>query len=165
MIPMTPESEAFLNALVPADGKVSTDHTDAVYDLLVPIHGVLAETEAHLQAIDALRLAADRAEDNPQVYGWFERFKQTIDAARRLNADAKRSVEAISDVCFQLDTYAREMRAQVAVGVPAKQNRYVVNLTPDEYEELLASRDRAHKDLADALTKLNEIEDKGKEKA
>lgn len=164
MIPMSPESEAFLNALVPAEGKVSTDHTDAVYDLLVPIHGVLAETEAHLQAIDALRIAADRAEDNPQVYGWFERFKQTIDAARRLNADAKRSVEAISDVCFQLDTYAREMREQIARGVPQKQHKYVVNISAEEYEELVAARDRAHKELADALTKLNDLEDRAKEK-
>lgn len=134
---------------------MSTDHTNAVYDLLVPIHSVLGETEKHLQSIDALRIAADRAEENPQVYGWFERFKQTIDAARRLNADAKRSVEAISDVCFQLDTYANEMRSQLARTVePPRQ--HVVNLNADEWKSAQATIVELNDRLADALTKIEQ---------
>jgi hypothetical protein len=161
MIQMTPESQAFLDAMVPAEGSVSTDHTDAVYDLLRPIHDVLAATEAHWQAIDALRLAADRVEENPQVYGWFERFKQTIDAARRINAEAKRAVEAISDVCFQLDTYAREMRAQLAVTVdPPRQ--HVVNLNADHYKAMQATIEEQDRQLRAALTELNALKDKPK---
>lgn len=156
MIPMTKESEAFLNALVPAEGSVSTDHTDAVYDLLVPLHEVLAKTEAHLQTIDALRIAADRAEDNPQVYGWFERFKQTIDAARRLNADAKKAVEAISDVCFQLDTYAVEMRETLARTV-APPKPLVVNLSPAEWQGTQDRLAEQEKQLIAALTELNSL--------
>lgn len=159
MIPMTPESAAFLNALVPAEGSVSTDHTDAVYDLLVPIHKVLADTEAHFQAIDALRIAADRVEENPQVYGWFERLKQSIDAGRRLNADAKRSVEAISDLCFQLDTYAREMREQLARTVePPRQ--HVVNLNAEEWKAAQETIKEQNRQLEIALTELNALKEK-----
>ena len=156
MIPITPASEALLNALVPAEGSVSTDHTDAIYDLLQPIHDVLAATDAHWQAVDVLRLAADRVEENPQVYGWFERIKQTVDAARRINADAKRSVEAISDVCFQLDTYAREMREQLARTVSPPKDR-VRNLSVAEYDALIASRDEANARLGEALTEVETL--------
>lgn len=159
MIPMTPESKAFLDALVPSEGAVSTDHTDAVYDLLVPIHKVLADTEAHFQAIDALRIAADRAEENPQVYGWFERFKQSIDAGRRLNADAKRAVEAISDLCFQLDTYAREMREVLSRTVEPPR-RHVVNLNAEEWKAAQETIKEQDKQLQAALKELNALKEK-----
>lgn len=152
---MTPESEAFLNALVPAEGAVTTDLTEEVYALLDPLHEVLDKVEGHLQEIDRLRRKADAAEANPQIYGWFERFKQTIDAARRLNADAKKAVEAISDVCFQLDNYAREMRETITTKYEKAGTRVV--LSKDEHDHLKATVDEQNKQLAIALTELNDL--------
>lgn len=156
---MTPESEALLNALVPAEGAVSTDHTDAVYDLLVPLHDILAKTESHLTALDSLRIAADRAETDPKVYGWFERFKQSIDAGRRLNADAKRSVEAISDLCFQLDNYALEMRRTLTTKFEAAEKSQRVTMLKTEADALRASATQAHAELTKALRELNALRD------
>lgn len=157
MLTMTKESEAFLNALVPAEGSVATDHTDAIYALLEPLHDVLDRMDAHLQAIDKLRRAADRVEENPKVYGWFERFKQNIDAGRLKAANAKRALEDISDLCFSLDSYAIEMRTEMARQPQETKSKYRVNLTTVEHEHLKASVAEANARLADALKELDAL--------
>lgn len=157
---MTPESEALLNALVPAPGSISTDHTDAIYDLLEPLHAILEQVEGHVTEIDRLRRKADAVETDPTIYGWFERIKQTIDATRTKNADAKRALEAISDVAFQLDTYANEMRATLALNAEVRTAEPRINMTRVEADFLRASADEANARLAEALAKLNEKEEK-----
>lgn len=149
---MTPESEALFNALVPAPGSVSTDHTDAIYDLLVPLHDVIDKMDGHLAAIDRLRRAADRAENDPQVYGWFERFKQNVDAGKVKTAAAKRALEDLSDLCFQMDSYAvhmRETMERMALPAAAKGDRVI--LTKTEHDALRATAEEANAKLAEAL--------------
>lgn len=157
---MKVESETFLNALVPTAGAVSTDLTEEVYALLDPLHVVLDKVELHLQEIDRLRRKADAVEDDPKIYGWFERFKQTIDAARRLNGDAKRAVEAISDVCFQLDNYARDMRETITTKYDKAGTRVV--LSKNEHDALKATVEEQDRRLVEALTELNALKGKGK---
>lgn len=155
---MTPESEALLNALVPAEGSVTTDHTDAIYDLLEPLHQTLDKAESHFQALDALRRAADRVEDDPTIYGWFERIKQSIEAGRTKAMNAKRALEEISDLCFQLDSYAihmRETTTRKAIVPEAK-----VILSKVEHEHLVESTKEANARLADALAELESLKAK-----
>jgi len=157
---MTPEPTAFLNALVPATGETTTDHTEAIYGLLEPLHGVLDRVEGHVSEIDRLRRAADRAEENPAVYGWFERFKQSIDAARRLNTDAKRAVEALSDLAFQMDAYAVSMRDTLNAKATTPSAPLTVHMTVGERDHLLATVDEANARLGEALARVAQLEER-----
>ena len=158
MLSMTKESEALLNALVPAVGATTTDHTEAIYAALEPLHVILDTVEIHITEIDRFRRAADRAETDARVWGWFERFKQSIDAARRLNGDAKRSLEALSDLAFQMDDYACQMRETLARQdeVPMVQ---VVRVPVAEHAHMQATIKEANAQLANALTELNQLRD------
>jgi hypothetical protein len=157
---MTPESQELLDALIPADGAVTTDITEEIYGLIEPLHAILDRVDTHLQEIDRLRRAADRAENDPKVYGWFERFKQTVDAGRRINGEAKRGIEAISDLCFQLDGYATEMRDTLERKYEAAMANPRVVLSKNEHDHLKAVAQEANDRLADALARVNELEDK-----
>lgn len=157
---MTPESAALFNALVPVEGSVTTDHTDAIYGLLEPLHDVLDTMDSHLQALDKLRRAADRTEDDPKIYGWFERIKQSVDSGRRKTADAKRSLEELSDLCFQLDTYAVHMRDTLNAKAKEPEPTPSVILTRVEHDFLKAQASEANTRLADALAELNALKEK-----
>lgn len=111
--PITNETAALLARILPPDGKVSTPHTDAVYALVEPLHDFLHQIDDELTEVDRLRRLADRAEDAPYAYAFFERIKQTVDAARRQSQDVLAALDALTDTKFQLDEYARQMQASL----------------------------------------------------
>lgn len=151
---MTPESEAFLNALVPPAGSDVTDHTQAIYDLIEPLHAVLDRIDDHLNALDRLRRAADRAESDPLVWGWFERFKQNIDGGKQLNRNAIKSLESLCNLGFQMDRYAIKMRETLEKKEVTILDREMVTMPRDDHEALVKAHDKAHRELSAALNQI-----------
>lgn len=106
---LTKETQALIAAIYPGDGKVSSAHTDTLYAQTGPLHDALELVRAKIADVQALRRKADAVEEDEFAYSFFERIKQTGDAAERLARDAANAIDGLRDACFQLDSYAVEM--------------------------------------------------------
>jgi len=108
--PLTAQTLALLAAIVPEDGKDTTAHTDSLYGLVEPMQSTIEHVMAKLNDVDKLRRAADRTEEQEVAYMFFERIKQTGEAAQRQCRDALAQLDALTDTLFQMDHYALDMR-------------------------------------------------------
>ncbi len=111
--PLTEQTTTLLSEICPAEGKVSSTHTDTVYEMVEPLHGVLEAVEARLRQVDVLRRAADRTEEGPYAYAFFERIKQTVASAQTKCRDALSMIDGLTDTLFQLDEIGREMNTSL----------------------------------------------------
>ena len=141
--PLTTQTLALLTAIAPERGRKTTDRTDALYASVEPLQEVLENVLDKLSDVDKLRRAADRAEDNAEGYVFFERIKQTVDAAQRQCRDALATVDTLTDTLFQLDRYGAEIReslethdARKALAEQQKSGRVIIS--SDEYDRLRA---------------------------
>lgn len=139
--PLTKETLELLDAISPPHGKTTTAHTDSVYEAIEPIHGMLEGIRDTLANIDRLRRAADRTEEGDYAYAFFERIKQTVDAASRQSRDTLAHLDQLTDTLFQMDRYGIEMRASLethldraATHADAAARRVVISRS--EYEKL-----------------------------
>jgi len=140
---LSAETQALLAAIVPDEGKISTAHTDALYEQTAPIHDALEHVRAKIAEVQRLRRKADATEEDEYGYSFFERIKQTCDAAERISRETLNAVDALRDVCFQLDSYALDMARSIEgrdarLADAAKRTAGVVMLSKDEHEHLLA---------------------------
>jgi hypothetical protein len=106
----TTESAALLAAITPEAGKGTTAGTDAFYVATASIHDAIATLLARVAMVQGLRRAADAVEEDPSVFVFFERIKQTLDAAERIGRNAADAVDRCRDVAFQLDQIGVEIR-------------------------------------------------------
>jgi hypothetical protein len=147
MPPLTSQTLALLLAIAPEKGKSSTARTDALYASVEPLQEVLEDVLDKLSDVDKLRRAADRAEDNPEGYVFFERIKQTVDAAQRQVREALAIMDALTDTLFQLDKYGADMRASLEthderMALAAQQRAGRVIISQEEYDRLRAAAAR-----------------------
>jgi hypothetical protein len=125
--PPTKASQALLAAITPDPGKVSTAHTDSLYVQTEAIHDALELVRVKMATVQSLRRKADAVEEDDTVYSFFECIKQTCDAADRIAREALNAVDALRDVCFQLDTYGSTMRDSID-GRAAREARELARL-------------------------------------
>lgn len=147
---VTKESQAFLAAVMPDEGRMTTPATDALYAATRPFHDLLAEQMDRITGLERLLREADSVEERDYVFGFFEQFRQTFGALRTNLTIALATIDKITDQSFQLDTYAATMRYALAnrdadIEAVAKAGAVVV-LSAAEHAHLL---DRVA--LADAL--------------
>jgi hypothetical protein len=116
---MTPESKAFFDALLPPTGRDSSVLTDDLYAAVEPFHLIAAQFATRIAELRLLLARADRAEGDVAVYAKFERFKQTLGALERELAALTHAGSAATDAAYQLDRYAFEVAAEVALADPA----------------------------------------------
>lgn len=139
--PLTTQTQALLDAIVPVAGKHTTARTDALYSSVEPLQEVLEDVLNKLSDVDKLRRAADRAEENPDGYVFFERIKQTVDAAQRQCREALAAMDTLTDTLFQLDRYGAEMQTSLEThetrkALAAQQQAGRVFISADEYARL-----------------------------
>lgn len=111
--PITPETQALLDAIVPGDGKTSSADTDALYAMTAQIDAALDACRARAQSINTLRRKADATEESPEVYAHFERIKQTADAMTRIAGELAHGFDQLKDTAFQSDQYAIDMKKSI----------------------------------------------------
>jgi hypothetical protein len=108
----TPETLALIAVLAPSDGSGKA-HTETLYAMSEQIHDALETLRTRIADIEKALRIADRAEEDPRLYGWFEQFKVRADgfdlAARTLRADVQR----LTDAAVQLDDAGRDFRTAV----------------------------------------------------
>ena len=140
--PITPETQALLDALTPPQGSESSTHTDTLSALVEPIHAALEHIEDHLRTIKRQLRAADRAENAGYAHEFFNRFKETTKAAERQAVEAIAALEALTNTMFQMDQYATEMNKSLDTHYtryPANQAAPTGNDTPTSDRVIPAS--------------------------
>lgn len=97
--------------LLPTDGKARTDRTQKLHDLAEPLHDAFEQVEDELRAIRRKLRKAITAETHMQGTAFFERIKQTCDAADRQMTNAREELSSLTATMAQLDRYALEWKA------------------------------------------------------
>ncbi len=103
------QSADFLAAIVPANGAMFSEHTDAIYTAIDPLHEIIRAVRTRVDDIEYLRRKADAVEVDPQVFAFFERIKQTGAAMLREANVAAEALDRIAEISCQYDRYALEM--------------------------------------------------------
>lgn len=141
--PVAPETSALLALIVPANGAVSSDSTDALYKAVEPLHAAIEMVAARVTAVQVARRAADRTEEAAYAYVYFERIKQGYDGMLREISAAAEHLERACETAFQLDQHAIEMQTgldtrEERLAAEAKMMAERVVISKAEYDHLVA---------------------------
>lgn len=148
----TPESLAVLALLLPAAGATTTPHTESLYEAIDAARTIVAAVRARVAQVDDALHAADRAEADPRIFHWFERFKQNCDGIDRDAKAALTLLKTVTDTSYQMDRYALEWQAAMAShdDRAAATAARVVLLTVEEHAHLQARAALGEQAAADA---------------
>lgn len=108
--PLHPHTVDLHQHLLPPEGKVRSARTERVLALITPLHDAFEEIEDQLRETRRKLRRARAEETHIQGTAFFERFKQSCDAADRVMNAVREGITELEQIAVQFDRYAVEWK-------------------------------------------------------
>lgn len=107
---ITPTTQTLLDLIHPGEGRESSQHTDAVYESLIPLHDLTATVLERVGKIERAIRVMEASEAPEYEWCFGNQLRQTCSALKRELDAAARALDSAGDYSLQLDRYASEMK-------------------------------------------------------